>query len=394
MSDAAADPFVVQIRRWVEREVLPVARELELADAYPFALVEQMQAMGLFGAIIPEAYGGAGLGFMVYAALIEEIAAGWMSLTGILNSHLIMAYNVLTHGTEQQRRRWLPKMATGERRGGIGLTEAHAGSDLQAIKTTAVRDGDDYVVNGQKSYITNGLHGNTFALLVKTDPAASPPHRGTSLFIVEKGEPGFSVGQTFAKLGYRGVDTVELLFEDFRVPAANLLGGSEGLGFRQIMSGLEVGRINVAARGLGVARAAFEAAIRYAQQRETMGKRARIDTARKRPLSDSLAVYRRARNRTEPPHAPQGTARLSHVRTPSSHLPSKSRIEASRLFSPCMARGDSRRLARRPAAPGTRRGCAVRRLGSPAGAALRSRLGSFSHARLCRVRKQAASRSV
>ncbi len=271
MNDGA-DPFVVQIRRWVEREVLPVARELELADEYPFALVEQMKAMGLFGAIIPEPYGGAGLGFAVYAALIEEIAAGWMSLTGILNSHLIMAYNVLTHGTEEQRRRWLPRMATGERRGGIGLTEAHAGSDLQAIKTVAHRDGDDYIVNGQKSYITNGLHGNTFALLVKTDPAASPPHRGTSLFIVEKGEPGFSVGQTFKKLGYRGVDTVELLFEDFRVPAANLLGGSEGQGFRQIMSGLEVGRINVAARGLGVARAAFEAAIRYAQQRETMGK--------------------------------------------------------------------------------------------------------------------------
>ncbi len=271
MNDGA-DPFVVQIRRWVEREVLPVARELELADEYPFALVEQMKAMGLFGAIIPEPYGGAGLGFAVYAALIEEIAAGWMSLTGILNSHLIMAYNVLTHGTEEQRRRWLPRMATGERRGGIGLTEAHAGSDLQAIKTVAHRDGDDYIVNGQKSYITNGLHGNTFALLVKTDPAASPPHRGTSLFIVEKGEPGFSVGQTFKKLGYRGVDTVELLFEDFRVPAANLLGGSEGQGFRQIMSGLEVGRINVAARGLGVARAAFESAIRYAQQRETMGK--------------------------------------------------------------------------------------------------------------------------
>ncbi len=272
MNDGATDPFVVQIRRWVEREVLPVARELELADEYPFALVEQMKAMGLFGAIIPEAYGGAGLGFTVYAALIEEIAAGWMSLTGILNSHLIMAYNVLTHGTEEQRRRWLPRMATGERRGGIGLTEAHAGSDLQAIKTAAVRDGDDYIVNGQKSYITNGLHGNTFALLVKTDPTADPPHRGTSLFIVEKGEPGFSVGQTFKKLGYRGVDTVELLFEDFRVPAANLLGGNEGQGFRQIMSGLEVGRINVAARGLGVARAAFEAAIRYAQQRETMGK--------------------------------------------------------------------------------------------------------------------------
>ncbi|HZQ37537.1 MAG TPA: acyl-CoA dehydrogenase family protein [Dehalococcoidia bacterium] len=272
MNADAADPFVVQIRRWVEREVLPVARELELADEYPLALVEQMKAMGLFGAIIPEAYGGAGLGFGVYAALIEEIAAGWMSLTGILNSHLIMAYNVLTHGSEEQRRRWLPRMATGERRGGIGLTEAHAGSDLQAIKTTAVRDGDDYIVNGQKSYITNGLYGNTFALLVKTDPAASPPHRGTSLFIVEKGEPGFSVGQKFAKLGYRGVDTVELLFEDFRVPAANLLGGGEGQGFRQIMSGLEVGRINVAARGLGVARAAFEAAIRYAQQRETMGK--------------------------------------------------------------------------------------------------------------------------
>jgi alkylation response protein AidB-like acyl-CoA dehydrogenase len=271
MAVSATDPIVTQIRRWVEREVIPVARDYELADRYPAELVEQMKAMGLFGAIIPPEYGGAGLDFSTYASIVEEIARGWMSLTGIINSHLILAYNILTNGTEDQRRAWLPRLATGERRGGICLTEAHAGSDLQAIKTTALRDGDDYVVNGQKMYITNGLMGNTFALLARTDPAANPPHRGMSLFIAEKGE-GFTVGQKFDKLGYRGVDTVELLFDNYRVPAANLIGGVEGQGFKQIMSGLEVGRINVAARGLGVARAAFEAAIRYAQQRHSMGK--------------------------------------------------------------------------------------------------------------------------
>jgi len=268
----AADPVVTQIKRWVDNEVIPVARELELADAYPDDLVRQMKAMGLFGAIVPQRYGGAGLDFSTYAALIEEISRGWMSLSGILNSHLIMAYSVVTNGTEEQRRRLLPAMATGERRGGICLTEPNAGSDLQAIRTTALRDGDDYVVNGHKMYVTNGLHGNTFALLARTDPSAQPAHRGMSLFIVEKGEPGFTVGQKFKKLGYRGVDTVELLFEQFHVPSVNLIGGAEGQGFKQIMSGLEVGRINVAARGLGVARAAFEAAIKYAQQRETMGK--------------------------------------------------------------------------------------------------------------------------
>jgi alkylation response protein AidB-like acyl-CoA dehydrogenase len=269
---SSPNPVVEQIRRWVDREVIPVARELELADKYPEALVEQMRSMGLFGAIIPQEYGGAGLDFSTYAAVIEEIARGWMSLTGVINSHLIMAYAVLSSGTEQQRRRWLPSMASGERRGGICLTEPDAGSDLQAIRTTARRDGDDYIINGHKLFVTNGAHGNTFAVLAKTDPKASPPHRGMSLFITEKGEPGFTVGRKFAKLGYRGVDTVELFFDDFRLPADNVIGGREGEGFKQIMSGLEVGRINVAARGLGVGRAAFEAAIRYAQQRRTMGK--------------------------------------------------------------------------------------------------------------------------
>ncbi len=268
---ASSDPVVAQIKRFVDREVIPVARDLELADEYPEQLVQQMKEMGLFGAIIPPEYGGAGLSFSTYAAVIEELTRGWMSLSGVINSHLIMAYAVLTFGTEEQRRQWLPAMAAGEKRGGICLTESHAGSDLQAIRTTAQRDGDNYVVNGQKFYITNGLHGNTFALLARTDPAATPRHRGMSLFVAEKG-PGFSVGQKFKKLGYRGVDTVELLFEDYHVPMENLIGRTEGQGFKQVMSGLEVGRINVAARGVGLARAAFEAAIKYAQQRNTFGK--------------------------------------------------------------------------------------------------------------------------
>jgi alkylation response protein AidB-like acyl-CoA dehydrogenase len=260
------------VRTFVEREVLPVASRLEHEDAYPFELVERMKEMGLFGAIIAEEYGGLGLDFTTYAMIVEEVCRGWMSLSGVFNTHLIMAYIVQTFGTEEQKRRFLPAFASGEKRGGLALTESQAGSDLQAITTTAVRDGSDYVIDGSKMFITNGRYGNAFALLVRTDPDAVPAHRGMSLFVVEKGDPGFTVGRNIDKLGYKGVETVELVFDHVRVPAENLIGGQEGRGFQQVMGGLEVGRINIAARGVGVARAAFEDAIRYAQQRRTFGR--------------------------------------------------------------------------------------------------------------------------
>ena len=267
----AQSGIVSTIRDFVERDVMPVASRMEHADEYPVDLVEKMKGLGLFGALIPEEYGGVGLDVTTYALIIEEICRGWMSLTGILNSHLIMAHMVAANGTEEQKHRFLPLMASGEKRGGICITEPNAGSDVQAIQTRATRDGDEYVVNGTKTLITNGRNGNTFALLVKTDPAADPPRRGMSIFIAEKG-PGFIVSRDIAKLGYKGLDTCELVFDNYRVPATNLLGGREGQGFYQIMSGLEIGRINVAARCVGIARAALEEAIRYSQQRETFGK--------------------------------------------------------------------------------------------------------------------------
>jgi len=204
--------------------------------------------------------------------IVEELCRGWMSLSGILNTHLLLAYILRVFGTEEQRRRFLPPMATGDKRGALALTEPHAGSDAQRIRATAVRRGDTYYVNGSKMFVTNGRHGTMFALAAKTDPHADPPGRGISLFVAEKGPKGCSVGRDIDKLGYKGVDTVEVLFEDFPVPATNLVGGAEGEGFKHVMSGLEVGRINIAARAVGVARAAFECAIRYAQQRETFGK--------------------------------------------------------------------------------------------------------------------------
>ena len=263
--------IVNTIREFVRREVSPVASRMEHADEYPFDLVERMKELGLFGAIIPQEYGGLELDVSTYALVIEEICRGWMSLSGVLNSHLIMAYMVATSGTQEQKEHFLPLMATGEKRGGICITEPNAGSDVQAIETRAVRDGDDYVVNGSKTLITNGRHGNTFALVTKTDPSADPPRKGMSIFIAEKG-PGFDVIRDIPKLGYKGIDTCELFFQDYRVSGSNLIGGQEGKGFYQIMSGLEVGRVNVAARCVGMARAALEEAIQYAQQRKTFGK--------------------------------------------------------------------------------------------------------------------------
>ena len=263
--------IVNTIREFVRREVNPVASQMEHADEYPVDLVERMKELGLFGAIIPEEYGGLELDISTYALVIEEICRGWMSLSGVLNSHLIMAHMVATSGTQEQKERFLPLMATGEKRGGICITEPNAGSDVQAIETRAVREGDDYVVNGSKTLITNGRHGNTFALVTKTDPTTDPPRRGMSIFIAEKG-PGFDVVRDIPKLGYKGIDTCELSFQDYRVSGGNLIGGQEGRGFYQIMAGLEVGRVNVAARCVGMARAALEESINYAKQRKTFGK--------------------------------------------------------------------------------------------------------------------------
>jgi alkylation response protein AidB-like acyl-CoA dehydrogenase len=259
------------IDRFLKTEVRPHVKRLEQADEYPAEIVEQMKKMGLFGCIIPAEYGGLGLSTATYAALVARIASVWMSISGIINSHLIMAATVLRNGTEAQKRDLLPRFASGELRGGIGLTEADAGTDLQAIRTRAVRDGDHYVINGNKTWITNSLHGGCLALLVKTDPAANPRHKGMSLFIAEKG-PGFIVSRKLKKLGYRGIDTCELVFDNYRVPADRLIGGVEGSGLQQVLSGLELGRINVAARGLGLASAAMHDAVAYAQQRKTFGK--------------------------------------------------------------------------------------------------------------------------
>ena len=253
-------PLVITVREFVAREVQPVASELEHADRFPHALVARLAEMGLFGALVPSAWGGLGLEVTTYAHIIEELCRGWMSLAGVLNSHTMAALIVLHHGTEEQRQRFLPRFARGEARGGLALTEPQAGSDVQAIRTRAVRQGDAYLVTGTKMFVTNGREGNTFALLAVTDPAARPRHRGMSCFIVEKEHPGLRVSKSIAKLGYKGVDTAELVFDDVPVPAANLVGGVEGRGFRHVMSGLETGRINIAARAVGVAQAAYDAA--------------------------------------------------------------------------------------------------------------------------------------
>ncbi len=259
------------VREFVRREVAPQAAIHDRDDTYPHKLVGQMQELSLFGIAVPEAYGGLGLDHTTFAMIFEELSKGWMSITGILGTHSVMAY-VLSHfGTEEQKRQWLPRMATGEMRGALALTEPNAGSDVAAIQTVAVRDGDEYVVNGRKLFITNGRNCHAALVMVKTDPDALPAHRGISALVVEKG-PGFTVGPDMEKLGYRGVDTCELLFDNCRVPARNLVGMKEGQGFRQVMAGLEAGRINIAARAVGVATAAFEEAIRYAQRRRTFGK--------------------------------------------------------------------------------------------------------------------------
>jgi alkylation response protein AidB-like acyl-CoA dehydrogenase len=260
------------VRKFVDEEVAPVASDLDHKDEYPHALVERVKELGLFGTTIPEEYGGIGLNYLTYAMICEELARGWISMPGLINSHLMMAYIVRQFGTEAQKRKWLPRFASGESRGGLALSESEAGTDVQAIRTTATRDGDHYVINGAKMWITNARYGNTFALLAKTDSSTEKAYQGMSMFVIEKGGAGFTVSRDIQKLGYKGIKTCELVFEDFRVPADNLVGDKEGAGFKYVMSALETGRINVAARGVGVVRACFEASIRYAQHRKTFGK--------------------------------------------------------------------------------------------------------------------------
>ncbi len=268
--------IVSTVRDFVEREVIPVADELEHRDEFPEKIVEHMKELGLFGLTVPEEYGGAGLDLMTYALVGVELSRGWMSLSGIMNTHFMAIYLLKKQGSDEQKERWLPRMATGELRAALSMSEPGAGSDVQAIQCRAVRDGDSYVVNGTKMWVTNGLRAGLVVLLCKTDPEADPPYKGMSVLMVEKDADerkfeGITVPPNIEKMGYHGVETTELVFEDHRVPAENLLG-SEGEGFRYIMDGIEVGRVNVSARAVGLATRAFEEAIEYAQQRVAFGK--------------------------------------------------------------------------------------------------------------------------
>ncbi|MBM3352975.1 MAG: acyl-CoA dehydrogenase [Betaproteobacteria bacterium] len=263
--------FLEAIERWVEREVRPRVKAYDHADRYPHELVEQMKQMGLFGATVSPEYGGLGLPATLYARIVMHISSVWMALTGIFNSHLMLALAVEKFGTEAQRRAWLPRLASGEVRGGLALTEPDAGTDLQGIRMTARREGDGYLINGTKTWISNSIEGSCVALLVKTDPNAQPRHKGMSLFIAPRG-PGFTVGRKLEKLGYKCIDSGEIVFNDYRLPADHLIGGEEGQGFRQVTGGLELGRINVAARGVGIAEGALKLASDYAQVRKTFGK--------------------------------------------------------------------------------------------------------------------------
>ncbi len=271
--------IVRTVREFVDRDVIPVASELEHADEFPEAIVETMKRMGLFGTTIPEEYGGLGLGLDTYALIVMELSRGWATLPGIMNGSFIAATMIRLHGSDEQRRTWLPRLASGEIRAAFSMSEPHAGSDVQAIRTTATRDGDDYVLSGQKMWVTNGWRAGLVAVLAKTDPTADPPHLGMTGFLVEKEPrqselPGMRIGPPLRKLGYKGVETVEVVFDEYRTPSASVLGGAAGVnaGFKYFMSGIEVGRVNVAARGAGLAKAALDDALRYAQEREAFGK--------------------------------------------------------------------------------------------------------------------------
>ena len=286
--------LLATIDRWVEKEVKPIAKAYDHADRYPTETVEQMKELGLFGATISTEYGGLGLPAGTYAKIVMRISRDWMAVTGIFNSHLMLALAIEKFGTKGQKETWLSKLASGEVRGGLALTEPDAGTDLQGIRTAARRDGKDYVINGTKTWISNGIEGGCFALLVKTDPEASPRHKGMSMFIAPK-QKGFTVGKKLEKLGYKSIDSGELIFEDYRLSADHLIGGEEGQGFYQATGGLELGRINVAARGVGVAEGALALATEYAQVRKTFGKPICEHQAIQLKLGDMATKARAAR---------------------------------------------------------------------------------------------------
>ena len=298
--DAEQEALILDgIERFLDRDVRPHVAALEHDDIYPEDIVEKMKEMGLFGATISEEYGGLGLPVTTYAKVIERLSHAWMSVSGLINSHLIMAAAVERFGTDEQRDNYLPRFATGELRGGLALTEPDCGTDLQAIRTTARREGNDaYVINGAKTWITNSIHGSCLALLVKTDSDAEPRHKGMSLFLAEKGE-GFRVSRKLEKLGYRGIDTAELAFEDYRIDADKLIGGVEGKGLQHALSGLELGRINVAARGVGVAQSCLDESVRYSQERKTFGKPICQHQAIQIKLADMVTRTEAARLLTE-----------------------------------------------------------------------------------------------
>ncbi|MPZ59863.1 MAG: acyl-CoA dehydrogenase [Propionibacteriales bacterium] len=267
---AEEETVVSTVRDFVDREVRPVVRGLEHANEYPEQLIEQMKALGIFGLAIPEPYGEVKVSTTCFARVTEELARGWMSLAGAMGGHTVVSRLLVEFGTEEQKQRYLPHMATGDVRATMALTEPDGGSDLQSMRTTARKDGDHYVVNGSKIWITNARHSSLVALLCRTDPSADPAHRGISILLVEKG-PGFTVSRDLPKLGYKGVESCELSFDGFRTPQSSLLGGRERQGFKQMMKGLEIGRIQVASRATGVARAALEDALLYATQRQSFG---------------------------------------------------------------------------------------------------------------------------
>ena len=260
------------IRAFVDKEIIPVARDMEHSGEYPTAIVEHMKEMGLFGMTIPEEFGGLGVDMTTFSIVFEELSRGWMGVAGILGSHSMACFVIAKHGTPEQKAKYLPELATGVRRSGLGLTEPGAGTDLQGISTTATLDGDHYVVRGSKTWITNARHADPLPVLVKTDPKADPRHKGMSVLLIDSGTPGFTIGKDIPKMGYKGPESCEVILDEVRVPVENLLGGVEGRGMQQVLSALETGRLNIAARSVGIAARAYEESVKYAKSRMAFGK--------------------------------------------------------------------------------------------------------------------------
>ena len=264
--------FQEAIRAFVDKEIIPVARDMEHSGEYPTAIVEHMKEMGLFGMTIPEEFGGLGVDMTTFSIVFEELSRGWMGVAGILGSHSMACFIISKNGTPEQKEKYLPELATGARRSGLGLTEPGAGTDLQGITTTATLDGDHYIVRGSKTWITNARHADPLPVLVKTDPKADPRHKGMSVLLIDAGTPGFTIGKDIPKMGYKGPESCEVILDEVRVPVENLLGGVEGRGMQQVLSALETGRLNIAARSVGIAARAYEEAVKYAKSRMAFGK--------------------------------------------------------------------------------------------------------------------------